>query len=188
MSVASPAWREHLLQQARWIMELLDPDAIVMDETFAVLGYDHHPHRRGPLGPHGIEWMRQMRALGASFGPDKAFLTSDCAISNMVMWADGDAGDHAYAGLLGHPLYRRAPVRYLAALGDKPWCPCAWHFRRFWPEQMELARTVGAAVGVSNGWLEYTGLARLPSSVRQRMIRDVESARSDFFRASLTGH
>ena len=63
MSVASPAWREHLLQQARWIMELLDPDAIVMDETFAVLGYDHHPHRQGPLGPHGINWMRQMRSL-----------------------------------------------------------------------------------------------------------------------------
>jgi hypothetical protein len=40
---------------------------------------------------------------------------------------------------------------------------------------MELARAVGAGVGVSNGWLEYTGLARLPDSVRQRMIQDIES-------------
>ena len=35
--------------------------------------------------------------------------------------------------------------------------------------------TVGAGVGVSNGWLEYTGLARLPDNVRQQMIRDIES-------------
>ena len=27
-------------------MDLLRPDAIVMDETFAGLGYDHHPRRQ----------------------------------------------------------------------------------------------------------------------------------------------
>jgi hypothetical protein len=175
MSVASPAWREHLLQQARWIMELLGPDAIVMDETFAAIGYDHRPGRQGPLGPHGIELMRKMRALVRSFGPQKAFITSDCSMSGMVMWADGEAGDHAYRSLLGHPLYRKAPVRYLAALGSKPWRPCAWSFQRFWPAQMELARAVGAGVGVSNGWTEYTGLARLPAAVRRKMVRDIES-------------
>jgi hypothetical protein len=175
MSVAAPAWRDHLLQQARWIMELLDPDAIVMDETFAALGYDHHPQRRGPLSPGGIELVQKLRALVRSFGPHRAFLTSDCSISNMVLWADGEAGDHAYAGLLGHPLYRQSPVRYLAALGAKPWCPCAWAFHRFWSKQMELARATGAGIGVSNGWIEFTGLARLPPSVRQRTVRDIES-------------
>jgi hypothetical protein len=175
MSLASPAWRDHLLQQAQWIMELLDPDAIVMDETFAALGYDHHPQRQGPLSPGGIELMRKMRALVRSFGPNKAFLVSDCAISNMVLWADGEAGDHAYEPLLGHALYQQSPVRYLAALGSKPWRPCAWNFQKFWPKQMELARTVGAGVGLSNGWLEYTGLTRLPETVRQQMIGDIES-------------
>jgi hypothetical protein len=175
MSVASPAWRDHLLQQSQWIMELLDPDAIVMDETFASLGYDHHPQRQGPLSAGGIELIRKMRALVRSFGHNKAFLTSDCSISNTVMWADGEAGDHAYDSLLGHPLYRQGPVRFLAALGGKPWRPCAWDFQKMWPQQMELARAVGAGVGVSNGWIEYTGLARLPETVRLSMIRDIES-------------
>jgi hypothetical protein len=179
MSVASPAWRDHLLQQARWIMELFDPDAIVVDETFAALGYDHHPGRAGPLAPHGIALMRKMRELLRSFGSRKALLTSDCSMSNMVMWADGEAGDHAYASLLGHPLYRQSPVRCLAALGGKPWRPCAWNFQKFWPQQVELARAVGAGVGVSNGWSEFTGLARLPAAVRQRMIRDIESLLHD---------
>jgi hypothetical protein len=178
MSVASAAWREHLLQQAQWIMELLDPDAIVMDETFASLGYDHHPQRQGPLSPGGIELIRRMRALVRSFGSNKAFLVSDCSISNTVMWADGEAGDHSYDSLLGHPLYRQSPVRFLAALGGKPWRPCAWNFQKMWPQQMELARAVGVGVGVSNGWLEYTGLARLPVAIRRRMIRDIESLRN----------
>ena len=43
MSMAAPEWRAHLLQQARWIMEIFQPDAIVFDETFAGLGYDEHP-------------------------------------------------------------------------------------------------------------------------------------------------
>ena len=175
MSVASPAWREHLLQQARWIMEILDPDAIVMDETFSALGYDHHLARPGPYAMHGIELLRKIRALVHSFGPDKAFLGSDCSVSNTVMWTDGEGGDHAYVPLLGHPLYRQSPVRYLAALGRKPWRPCAWDFERFWPQQMELARTLGAGVGVSNGWIQFTGLTRLKEKVRQQMIRDIES-------------
>jgi hypothetical protein len=175
MSVASPAWRDHLLQQAQWIMELLDPDAIVMDETFAALGYDHHPQRKGPLSMGGIELMRKMRALVRCFGPNKAFLVSDCSMTNTVMWADGEAGDHAYDALLGHPLYLQKPVRFLAALGSKPWRPCAWQFQHTWQKQMELARAVGAGVGVSNGWMEYTGLARLPDPIRRQVIGDIES-------------
>jgi hypothetical protein len=175
MSVASSAWRSHLLEQAQWIMELLDPDAIVMDETFAALGYDHHPQRQGPLSPGGIELFRKMRALLRSFGPNKALLVSDASFSNTVMWADAEAADHAYPEILGHPLYRQSPVRYLAALGAKPWRPCAWKFQAMWPQQMELARAVGAGVGVSNGWIEYTGLVRLPETIRRQMIRDIES-------------
>jgi hypothetical protein len=178
MSLSSPLWRDHLLEQAQWIMELLDPDAIILDETFAALGYDHHPQRRGPISPGGIELVRKLRALVRSFGPDKALLANDCSMSNMVMWADGEAGDHAYPLLLGHPLYQQSPVRFLAALGTKPWCPCAWNFQKLWPEQMALARAVGAGVGVSNGWLEYTGLARLPKTVQRQMIRDIESLRA----------
>ncbi len=175
MSLASAAWRDNLLQQARWIMELLDPDAIVMDETFSILGYDHHPERQGPYSLHGIDVIRKIRALVHSFGPNKAFLTSDCSMANTVMWSDGEVGDHAYSTLLGHPLYLQSPVRYLAALGRKPWRPCAWDFQRFWPRQMELARMVAAGVGVSNGWIQYTGLTRLTEKVRQQMIHDIES-------------
>ena len=101
-------------------------------------------------------------------------LTSDCAMSGFALWADGEAGDHAYDGLLGDPDYRRPPVRYRAVLGDKPWVPCAWQFQKFWKQQMELARSsAGTGVGVSNGWLEYTGLHRLPPAVRAKMIADI---------------
>ena len=134
-SLASAQWRGHLLQQAGWIMDLLRPDAIVMDETFAGLGYDYHTGRAGPTSPvptsaAAIDFYRKLRALVHSFGDDKAFFSSDCSMSPFVLWADGDCGDHAYPGLLGHPLYTQEPVRYLAALGDKPWRPCAWQFRR----------------------------------------------------------
>ena len=73
------------------------------------------------------------------------------------------------------PLYRQSPVRYLAALGDKPWRPCAWHFRHMWKQQMALARQVGSGVGVSNGWIEYSGLHGLPAAERERMIAGIES-------------
>ena len=81
--------------------------------------------------------------------------------------------------MLGQPLYTQEPVRYLAALGDKPWRPCAWHFQKMWKPQMALAHQVGAGVGVLNGWIEYTGLARLPEPVRTTVLADI---------ASLTGH
>jgi hypothetical protein len=173
MSIAAPQWREHLLQQAQWIMEILRPDAIVMDETFTGLGYDEHPDRRGCLSPHAIAFFQQFRKLLRSYDANCAILTSDCSLAAFVPWADGEAGDHAYEPLLGHPLYRKPPVRYLAALGDKPWRACAWHFQRFWDAQMDLARKVGAGVGVSNGWIEYTGLARLPSDAAQRIQADI---------------
>lgn len=175
MSMAAPEWRNHLLQQAQWIMEIFKPDAIVMDETFSGLGYDQTPGREGPLGPHSVDFFKKFHALVRSFGEDKAFFTSDCSMAGFVMWADGEAGDHTYPGLSGNPLYTQEPVRFLAALGDRPWRPCAWHFQGMWETQMKLARQVGAGVGVSNGWVEYTGLHQLPAAVKARMIADIES-------------
>jgi len=175
MSVASKEWRDNLIQQAQWIMEILNPDAIVMDETFSGWGYEHHPDRSGPLSGFGIELIREIRKVIRSFGNDKALLSSDCSMSNMVMWSDGESGDHAYGSLLGHKLYLQEPVRYRAALGDKPWRPCAWHFQHFWNLQMDLARRFGAGVGVSNGWIEYTGLRYLPKSARNKIISDISS-------------
>jgi hypothetical protein len=174
-SLNSPQWTEHLLQQAEWIMELLQPDAICVDETFAGLGYDHHPDRAGPMSAAAIDWQRKLRTLVRSYGDDRAVFTSDCSMSPFVLWADGDVGDHAYPNLLGNPLYRQEPVRYLAALGDKPWRPCAWHFSQMWQHQMALARQVGAGVGVSNGWLEYTGLTRVPDATRNTILADIAS-------------
>jgi len=174
-SLASPQWRDHLLQQAGWIMDILQPDAIVVDETFVGLGYDYHPGRRGATSAGAIEFYRKLRSLVRSFGRDKAFFTSDCSMSPFVLWADGESGDHAYSSLLGHPLYTQEPVRYLAALGDKPWRPCAWKFQAEWEVQMKLARLVGAGVGVSNGWLEYTGLARLPADAKARLLAGINT-------------
>ncbi len=175
MSIAYKPWRDHLLQQARWMMEILDPDAICVDETFAGIGYDEAADRYGSLSSYAIEFFRDLRALVRSFGNDKAVFTSDCSRSAFCLWADGDVGDHAYGTSLGNPLYSQAPVRYLAALGDKAWRPCAWHFRHMWEPQMKLARQVGAGIGVSNGWIEYDGLHALPETERARMIRDIES-------------
>ena len=36
---------------------------------------------------------------------------------------------------------------------------------------------LGAGVGISNGWIQFTGLTRLTEKVRQQMIRDIESLR-----------
>jgi len=174
-SLSSPQWREHLLQQAAWIMEILDPDAIVMDETFAGLGYDFHPERIGSTSVYAIEFYKAMRSLVKSFSNEKAFFSSDCSMSPFVLWADGECGDHAYTGLLGHPLYTQEPVRYLAALGNKPWRSCAWHFQHMWDNQVSLARQVGSGVGVSNGWIEYTGLTRLPETVKSKIVADIKS-------------
>lgn len=175
MSFASNDWTDHLLKQAEHIMEILNPDAIVVDETFLCLGYDHHPDRQASLSKHGIEFFKKLRRLVHSYGNDKAVLTSDCGMSNMVMWADGEGGDHAYPTLLGHSLYRKEPIRYKAALGQKPWTPCAWNFKKLWQEQMELARKSGIAIGVSNGSEEFTGLNGLNPSTRSRLLRDIES-------------
>jgi hypothetical protein len=172
-SLASARWREHLLQQAQWIMEILAPDAIVVDETFAGVGYDHHPDRAGPLSAGAIDFYRKLRTLVRSFGHDRAVFSSDCSLAAFVYWFDGECGDHAYSTLLGRSSYTQPPVRFLAALGDKPWRPCAWHFQGMWETQMKLARQVGAGVGVSNGWEEYTGLARLPADVKAKMLADI---------------
>ncbi|MFH1943492.1 MAG: hypothetical protein ABIL68_15425, partial [bacterium] len=175
MSVASSEWREHLIQQAQWIMELFNPDGIVLDETFTALGFDFHPDRRGPLSPGGIELMRKLREVVHSFGPDKALFSSDCSMGNFCLWGDGEAGDHCYDRLLGNPQYRQEPVRYLAALGDKAWQPCAWLFKSLWPLQLDLARKVGAGVSVTNGWGDNIGLTRLPENIKHQIIRDIES-------------
>lgn len=102
-SLASPEWRAHLLQQAEWIMEILEPDAITVDETFAGLGYDWHPDRRGAMSAGAIDFYRKLRALVRSYGADKAVFSSDCSDAAFVLWMDGEVGDHAYPSLLGHP-------------------------------------------------------------------------------------
>jgi hypothetical protein len=94
-------------------------------------------------------------------------------LPRIVLWADGECGDHADPEIRGHPLYTQQPVRDLAALGGKPWRPCTWHFRRMWDAQMKLARQVGSGVGVSNGWIEYTGLAQLPADVKAKLLADI---------------
>ncbi len=184
MSIAAPAWRAYLIEQARLIMELVQPDGIVLDESFGGLGYDHHPRRKTALSRHMIEFVRALRAALRSFGADKALVMSDCTLSSFTLWADGEGGDHAYRPLLGHEAYRREPVRYLAALGDKPWTPCAWQFTEFWPEQMDLARKTGAGVGVANGWIEYTGLAALPPAVREQILNDLRTLRAQSRRSA----
>ncbi|MBP7933267.1 MAG: hypothetical protein KA354_01350 [Phycisphaerae bacterium] len=173
MSHSSKQWRDHLVQQAAWIMELLNPDAIVLDETFAAWGWEHHKDRSGPLSPGGIELMRQLRKTVRSFGPEKALFASDCSMSNFCLWGDGEGGDHCYDRLLGHELYRKPPIRYMAALGQKAWLPCAWLYKSLWPAQMDLARKVGAAVSVTNGWGDGFGLTRLPNDVKEQMLRDI---------------
>ncbi len=175
MSPASPQWRDHLVQQAQWIMELFNPDAIVLDETFTAWGWDHHKSHGGPLSPGGIELMRRLRAVVRSFGPDKALFASDCSMGNFCLWGDGEGGDHCYDRLLGQELYRKPPIRYMAALGPKAWLPCAWLYKSLWPVQMDMARKVGAAVSVTNGWGDGFGLTRLPPDAKQQMLRDIET-------------
>ncbi len=117
--------------------------------------------------------MRGLRAAVRSFGPDKTLFASDCSMGNFCLWGDGEGGDHCYDRLLGHPLYRQSPVRYMSALGNKAWQPCAWLFKSLWPVQIDLARKVGAGVGVTNGWGDNLGLARLSEEDRRDMIRDI---------------
>jgi hypothetical protein len=175
MSMSSDEWRAHLLQQAGWIMEIFSPDAIVVDETFTGFGYDHNPVHAGPTSAGSIDFCRKLRSLVRSFGTDRAVFSSDCSLAPSVYWFDGECGDHAYGNLLGRPSYTREPVRFLAALGDKPWRPCSWHFQSMWDAQMKLARQVGAGVGVSNGWMEFTGLAGLSPEAKTRMLPDIKS-------------
>jgi hypothetical protein len=173
MSHASPAWRDHLVQQAQWLMELFNPDALVLDETFTAWGWDHHKQHGGALSQGGIELMRKLRSVVRSFGPDKALFASDCSMSNFCLWGDGDGGDHCYDRLLGHEFYRKPPIRYMSALGDKAWLPCAWLYRSLWPAQVDLARKTGAAVGVTNGWGDSLGLTRLPEEAKKQMLQDI---------------
>jgi hypothetical protein len=175
MSYASKDWRDHLLDQTRNIMEILNPDAIVFDETFLCLGYDEHPARKGPLSTWSIPFMQEMRELVHSYGKDKALLTSDCSMAGMVLWADGEAGDHSYPNLLGNPLYRKEPVRFLAPLCGKPWVPCSWHFIQMWEPQMDLAGKTGTGVGVANGYIEFNGLKNLPEDTAIRIKNDIQS-------------
>lgn len=175
MSFAAKDWRDHLLKQTEYIMEILNPDAIVFDETFLCLGYDEHPDRKGPLSAHSIPYMIEMRDLIHSYGKDKALLTSDCSMAGMVLWADGEAGDHSYPNLLGNPLYRKMPIRFQAPLCSKPWIPCSWHFIQMWEPQMDLARKINTGVGVANGYIEFNGLKGLPTDVATVIKKDIQS-------------
>ena len=116
-----PQWREHLLQQARWIMDILQPDAICMDETFAGIGYDESPDRAGPLSPHAIRFFQEMRALVRSFGEDKAFFTSDCSQDRIFVVGRRRRGRPRLCQFARQspvsPGARTVPRR----LGDKPW-------------------------------------------------------------------
>jgi hypothetical protein len=96
-------------------------------------------------------------------------------MANFCLWGDGEAGDHCYDRLLAQELYRQPPIRYMAALGNKAWLPCAWLYNSLWPVQMDLARKVGAAVSVTNGWGDNFGLTRLAPADKQRMLRDIDS-------------
>lgn len=125
--------------------------------------------------PAAIQFFKELRALARSFGPDKAILTSDCGLSGFVLWADGEAGDHAYSNILGHEEYRREPVRYLAALGTKRWLPCGWLWQELWEAQLDLVRKAGAGIGVANGWLDFAGLAGLTPAARQKYIEQIKS-------------
>jgi hypothetical protein len=116
-----------------------------------------------------------MRALIHSYGKDKALLTSDCSMSGMVLWADGEAGDHSYPNLLGNPLYRKMPIRFQAPLCSKPWIPCSWHFIQMWEPQMDLARKIKTGVGVANGYIEFNGLKGLKPEIAARIKNDIQT-------------
>ncbi len=174
MSMAAPEWRKHLLQQVQWILELLDPDAITIDESYFCVGYDNHPDRKGGLSKHLIQFMKELRRLVRGYGKEKAIFTSDCGFTSFVLWADGDAADHES---MWRELYRKTPVRYLSALGAKPWLPCLWRPMGFWEYQVDLARKIGAGVSLSNGWMEYAGLSRLIPAVRERILQDLTDLR-----------
>jgi hypothetical protein len=45
-------------------------------------------------------------------------------------------------------------------------------------EQLDLAKTAGAAIGIGNGWIEYTGLANLPKEAATRLLNDLRQLRS----------
>lgn len=174
MSMASPLWRRHFLQQVRWIMEILRPDAIEIDESFWGLGYDYRSGSPEGLSQYMIPFQRELYQLVRSFGKDKALFVSDCCWSSFVLWADGDVSDHEN---IWREEYRKTPVRYLAALADRRWLPCLWRPAEWWDYQMDLARKCGAAVAVSNGQIEYAGLTGQPSAVRAKMLAGIEELR-----------
>jgi hypothetical protein len=179
MSMASPDWRNHLLQQAEWIMEILDPDGIVLDESFTGLGYDYRSGKPEAMSPGMITFLIELKKIVSSRGSDRALFSSDCSLGSFILWCDAEGGDHAYDSLLGHELYREPPTRFLSALGEKAWIPCNWQQCRFWDAQTQLAREIGSGIGVSNGWIEYCGLAGLPEAMRDKMIRDINSLFDD---------
>ena len=178
MSIASEAWVNHLLQQVAWLRECVDPDAIVVDETFAGIGFDHHPERRCITSGHMIRFMKRLRRLIKDAGADKALLTSDCGLAPFALWADGEAGDCAYDAFLGQPAFRAPLGGEASLLGGRPWIPCAWQGVGMWAQQMDLARQVGAGVGLGNGWIEYGGFAGLPPEIRSRIREDINGLSS----------
>ena len=151
MPIAVEAWRRHLLERVRHIMGLLNPDGIVVDQTFAYFGYGYHPNRRRPMSWHMIPFTERLRDLIRSYHDDGAVFTSDCGYASFVLWCDGEEGDHAYEFLLGQPQYRRAVGGFASVLGSR-WClPGAWNWTSFWDRQIKLTRTPGVGVGIPDG-------------------------------------
>ena len=175
MSLARASWRRHLLQQAKYVMEILNPDGLVIDETFCGIGYDYHRHADASISPYSIPFFKDLRKLVRSYGDDKAVLSSDCGMFNSAMWLDGEAGDHAYIHTLGNELYLREPVIMKAVYDTKPWTACAWQYSGYWNQQMRLAKQSGAGVGLSNGWLDACGLPLLPEATRAKIKADIHS-------------
>jgi hypothetical protein len=121
--------------------------------------------------------IQELSRQQASKTLETELLGADCSMGNFCLWGDGEGGDHCYERLLGQELYRKPPIRYLAALGQKAWLPCAGLYHSLWPVQVDLARKTGAAVGVTNGWGDALRLTRLPKEAKEQMLRDIASLR-----------
>lgn len=78
MLFAAADWTNYLLKQAEYIMDMLNSDAIVFDETFVCLGYEYYAERAGALWNYSIQSFKELRRLVQPYGNDRVVLSSDC--------------------------------------------------------------------------------------------------------------